>query len=87
MEVMCWNGLVVLNKNPGVRPIGVGEVLRRIVAKAILKVERQEVQETCGYIQKCSCLPEGIEAAVHPSRNAGHLPRTVYRRHSASERA
>ena len=87
MEVMCWNGLVALNKNPGVRPIGVGEVLRRIVAKAILKVERQEVQEACGYIQKCAGLPEGIEVAVHPSRNAGYLRRTACRRHSASGRA
>ena len=27
--------LIPLNKNPGVRPIGVGEVLRRIIGKAI----------------------------------------------------
>ena len=30
--------LIVLDKNPGVHPIGVGEVVRRIITKAILHV-------------------------------------------------
>jgi hypothetical protein len=33
--------LIPLNKEPGVRPIGIGEVPRRIIAKAILKVVGQ----------------------------------------------
>ena len=32
--------LIPLNECPGVRPIGVGEVPRRIIAKAILKTVR-----------------------------------------------
>ena len=29
--------LIPVDKNPGVRPIGVGEVLRRIIGRSILK--------------------------------------------------
>ena len=57
--------LIALNKNPGVRPIGVCGVIRRIIAKAILKVVRGSVEEACGLTQKCSGLPAGIEAAAH----------------------
>ena len=57
--------LVALDKNPGVRPIGVGEVLRRIIAKAILRIVSPKIVEACGPLQKCSGSPAGIEAAVH----------------------
>ena len=57
--------LIALDKKPGVRPIGVGEVLRRIVAKAVLRVAKEDVMKACGHLQKCSGLPAGIEAAVH----------------------
>ena len=60
--------LVALDKNPGVRPIGVGEVIRRIVTKAILRVIQRLVEEACGILQTCSGLPCGIEAAVHAMR-------------------
>ena len=60
--------LVALDKNPGVRPIGVGEVVRRIVMKAILRVIQRLVEEACGVLQTCSGLPCGIEAAVHAMR-------------------
>ena len=35
--------LVPLNKNPGVRPIGIYETIRRIISKAILKVTRVDI--------------------------------------------
>ena len=56
--------LVANDKQPGVRPIGVGEVLRRIVGKAILAVTKTDVEDACGHLQKCSGIPSGIEAAV-----------------------
>ena len=42
--------LIPLNKNPGVRPIGIGEVPRRIIAKAILKVVANDVQSAAGHL-------------------------------------
>ena len=38
MEELLSCRLIPLNKNPGVRPIGVGEVLRRIFGKAVIKL-------------------------------------------------
>lgn len=57
--------LVPLNKNPGVRPIGICEVLRRIISKAILSVTRQHIQNTVGTYQLCAGIESGCEAAVH----------------------
>ena len=53
--------LIVLNKNPGVRPIGICETSRRIVAKAILSVTRQDIQQAAG----CAGQVAGIDAAIH----------------------
>ena len=57
--------LIPLDKNPGVRPIGVGEVLRRIVGKAILSVIKPEIVSSAGNLQLCAVQASGCEAAVH----------------------
>lgn len=59
---------IALNKNPGVRPIGIGDTARRIIAKAILNIIRQDVQEAAGSVQLCAGQISGIEAAVHAVR-------------------
>ena len=41
------------------------EVPRRIVAKAILRLVHDDVEDACGFVQKCSGLLAGQEAAVH----------------------
>ena len=46
--------LIPLDKNPGVRPIGISEVVRRIIAKAILFVVREDIQEVAGSVQLCA---------------------------------
>ncbi len=46
--------LIPLDKCPGVRPIGVGEVPRRIIAKAVLSLFRQDVQDAAGPLQVCA---------------------------------
>ena len=60
--------LIALDKNPGVRPIGVGEVLRRIIGKALTSVMKPELIESTGPIQVCAGLQGGVEAAIHAMR-------------------
>ncbi len=57
--------LIPLNKNPGVRPIGVGEVLRRIIGKAVMQVLKEDIVLAGGTLQTCAGIDSGIEAAVH----------------------
>ena len=60
--------LIPLNKNPGVRPIGIGEVPRRIIAKVILRMASDDIQAAAGPLQTCAGHKAGCEAAVHAMR-------------------
>ena len=68
--------LIPLDKCPGVRPIGVGEVPRRILAKAVLRIVGQDVEEAAGPLQVCAGQDGGCEAAVHAMRRIFHHPDT-----------
>ena len=57
--------LIPLDKNPGIRPIDVGEVLRRIVGKTIAGFLKEEIKETAGPLQVCAGHSAGSEAAIH----------------------
>ena len=57
--------LIALNKNPGVRPIGVCGTIRRIIAKAVLSVTGADIQDAAGTVQLCAGQKSGTEAAVH----------------------
>ena len=60
--------LIPLDKCPGLRPIGVGEVLRRIAGKVFMSVIKDDVQDAVGSLQVCAGLPGGCEAAIHAMR-------------------
>ena len=64
--------LVALDKNPGVRPIGVCETARRIITKATLSVTCGDIQEVAGSMQLCAGQPAGTEAVVHAMRESFH---------------
>jgi len=60
--------LIALDKHPGVRPIGVGEVARRIISKAILSVIERDIKAASENIQLCVGQTSGCEAGVHAMR-------------------
>ena len=65
MQAFVACRLIPLNKNPGVRPIGVCECLRRLIGKAVLSVVGPYVREVTGALQLCAGQDAGIEAAIH----------------------
>ena len=69
MQAFTTNRLVALNKCPSVRPIGVGEVNRRIIGKAILSVTCEDIQQCASIYQLCARQKGGCEAVVHTMRS------------------
>ena len=52
LEAYAASRLVPLEKEPaGIRPIGIGEVLRRIVGKTIVAEIKPEIMESAGFLQ------------------------------------
>lgn len=60
--------LIRLNKNPGVRPIGICETVRRIFGKAVLSVTKEDIMLAVGSLQLCAGHDTGCEAAIHAMR-------------------
>ena len=68
LEAFVASCLIALNKCPGVCPIGIGEVVRRIIAKAILSVVKLDILEAAGSLQLCAGQDAVNEVAVHAMR-------------------
>ena len=62
--------LIPLSKGPsgGIRPIGVGEVLRRIMGKVVASTLKEQIKEAAGPLQTCASHGAGAEAAIHSMR-------------------
>ena len=54
-----------MDKNPGIRPFGVGEVLRRIGGKTIAGFLKEEIKEAAVPLQVCAGHSAGLEATIH----------------------
>ena len=63
-------------KNPGVRPIGVCEAVRRIIGKVVISTLQSEIQSVAGVMQLCAGQKAGCEAAIHSMRSVFANPDT-----------
>ena len=79
---VCWTAirrlmtrrLVGLDKQPGVRPVGIGNAWLRCVSKVVVKECGHEAKMACGSTQLCAGLEAGIEGALHAAvRRANDL--------------
>ena len=68
--------LIPLDKNPGVRLIGVGEVLRRIIGRTILRCVENDLKLLGKNLQLCLGEKCGIEHAIHSLRKQFETPET-----------
>ena len=55
----------LIKETDGVRPVGIGETLRRIIGKSVAKALRNDIQMAGGCLQTCTGVEAGIEAAIH----------------------
>ena len=53
-----------MSKDPGVRPIGIGEVLRRIIGKAVTNIIKEDIVMSAGNLQLCGGQKSGAEIAI-----------------------
>ena len=60
--------LIALDKCPGIRPIGIGETVRRIIGRAVARILNHDIQMAAGPLQLCAGHQSGCESAVHAMR-------------------
>ncbi len=71
IEALLANRGIPLDKCPGLRPVGIGEVKRRVMGKAMMQIVGSGVQEAAGALQLCAGQSAGVEAAVHAQHLCG----------------
>ena len=66
-QAMHRGRLVALDKQPGVRPLGIGEAWMRAISKLIFMQCGLDSKEACVNMKLCAGLEAGIEGAIHAS--------------------
>ena len=65
LETFIASRLVLRDKNPGLRPIDVGEVFRRIAAKVFMSIVKDALTKAVQNLQLYGGEDAGCEAAAH----------------------
>ena len=65
LEALLACKIIPLDKNSRVRPAGIGDVIRRILGRAVMPTFRRNIAEGAGDLQLCVGQRAGCEAAVH----------------------
>ena len=76
ISTLVASRLIALNKNPGVRPIGIGETVRRMMGKSVVMFLSEDIQNASGPLQVCAGHLAGCEAAVHAMHQVYHSSAT-----------
>ena len=61
MKVLLASHLITLSESSGVRPIGIGELLQRMISEAVMSVVKKEVAQTTDSLQVCAGQVAGVE--------------------------
>ena len=70
---------IALNKydgKDGIRPIGIGEIIRRVLGKAIAQIFGADICHAAGSQQTCAGQEGGVEAAIHAAREIFQMEST-----------
>lgn len=64
VEALMSCRFIPLDKCSRLRPIGIGEVMRRIMGKCVMAVLKKDVLEAAGNLQLCAGQNSGCEITV-----------------------
>ena len=65
LQAYVANRLIPFDKSPGIRPIEIGEILRRLFGKLFVGELKQDLKDAAGPIQVCAGHEAGAETAIH----------------------
>ena len=57
--------LIILDKLPGVLPVGIGETIRRAISKLVMRAAGDQAKTACGSIQLFAGIDNGIKGATY----------------------
>ena len=65
LQGLLASHLIVQDKCRGIRPIGVGEVLRIVIGKSLCLIICEDAEAVCGSAQLCAGTRCGVQGAIH----------------------
>ena len=65
IRILMGCRMAALDKQPGIHPVGIGEMWRRLFAKLALLIAGEDTKAACGSKQLCAGLEAGIKDAVN----------------------